>query len=272
MDWTNVTADVNKILPTHFTPGREGRKIDRIILHHNAGNLSIDQIYNVWIDREASAHYQVDVNGTIGQLVWDSDTAWHSGDWDTNLRSIGIEHANNAVGEGKWDISDATLEAGAHLVAALCRVYHLGRPAMNRNVFLHSQVSPTYCPGPLRDRHLNRYMARAGEYYDQMTGAAPQPVAPDQDFFGVEVAAQAVIRGEYGNGEQRRAALGAYYDQVQARVNQILGAAASAPAFDVEAAAQAVIRGEYGNGEQRRAALGAYYDQVQARVNQILLD
>ena len=55
-------------------------------------------------------------------------------------------------------------------------------------------------------------------------------------------------------------------------MNQILGAAASAPAFDVEAAAQAVIRGEYGNGEQRRAALGAYYDQVQARVNQILLD
>lgn len=34
--------------------------------------------------------------------------------------------------------------------------------------------------------------------------------------------AQAVIRGDYGNGEERRRRLGSFYDAVQARVNEIL--------------------------------------------------
>lgn len=40
----------------------------------------------------------------------------------------------------------------------------------------------------------------------------------------IEALAQAVIRRDYGNGDARRAALGANYDAVQARVNEILGA------------------------------------------------
>ncbi len=40
--------------------------------------------------------------------------------------------------------------------------------------------------------------------------------------FDVEALAWAVIRGEYGNGDERRRALGDAYDVVQARVNEIL--------------------------------------------------
>ena len=39
----------------------------------------------------------------------------------------------------------------------------------------------------------------------------------------IEELAQAVIRGEYGNGEERKQKLGSLYEQVQARVNEILG-------------------------------------------------
>lgn len=42
--------------------------------------------------------------------------------------------------------------------------------------------------------------------------------------------ADAVLRGEYGNGDQRRAALGSMYDAVQAEVNARLNGAVSAPA------------------------------------------
>ena len=91
----------------------------------------------------------------------------------------------------------------------------------------------------------------------------------------IEALAQAVIRGDYGNGDARRAALGASYDAVQARVNEILGAGGSSSGgsggADIEALAQAVIRGEYGNGDERRRRLGSLYDAVQARVNEILL-
>ncbi|HIY51284.1 MAG TPA: hypothetical protein IAA43_05050 [Candidatus Olsenella avicola] len=47
--------------------------------------------------------------------------------------------------------------------------------------------------------------------------APAQPAAPD-----IEALARSVIRGEYGNGEERRRRLGSLYDAVQARVNEIL--------------------------------------------------
>ena len=81
-----------------------------------------------------------------------------------------------------------------------------------------------------------------------------------------------MIAGKYGNGDDRRRALGANYDRVQARVNEILGAGSKprAQAVDVDALARAVIRGDYGNGEERRRRLGASYAAVQRRVNELL--
>ncbi len=38
----------------------------------------------------------------------------------------------------------------------------------------------------------------------------------------VDAMARAVIRGDYGNGEERRRRLGSYYSVVQARVNEML--------------------------------------------------
>lgn len=43
----------------------------------------------------------------------------------------------------------------------------------------------------------------------------------------IEALAQAVIRGEYGNGDAHRTALGSNYEAVQTRVNQLLGSGGS---------------------------------------------
>lgn len=126
-NWNTLEADINLIMNKHFTKGRNGNTITKIIVHHNCGNLTTKGCWEVWQTRQASAHYQVEADGTIGQLVWDADTAWHAGNWQTNLTSIGIEHANNHIGI-PWTISEATLDNGAHLVAALCHYYKLGRP------------------------------------------------------------------------------------------------------------------------------------------------
>ena len=69
--WENLEADEDLILSTHMTKGRQGHKVDKIVVHHNAGNLTARQIYDVWQTREASAHYQVDANGRISQHVWE---------------------------------------------------------------------------------------------------------------------------------------------------------------------------------------------------------
>lgn len=167
MDFAGLHADRNRILTKHFTPGRDGKSISSVVLHYNDGDLSIDGCYDTWQTRQASAHYQVQSDGLIGQLVWDGNTAWHAGDWDANCRSIGIEHANRGD-----SLTDECIESGAHLVAAICTYYKLGRPQWGVNVFPHNHFSNTDCPGPLREgtSYHDRYMARAAEWYDAMVG------------------------------------------------------------------------------------------------------
>lgn len=171
--WENLEADEDLILSTHMTKGRQGHKVDKIVVHHNAGNLTARQIYDVWQTREASAHYQVDANGRISQHVWDTDTAWHTGDWASNLTSIGVEHAD--ISTDPWGISEATLDNGAHLVAALCVHFGLGRPQWRVNVFPHSDFTSTSCPASLAGDQNAAYMARAQAWYDKMTGTASAP-------------------------------------------------------------------------------------------------
>ena len=100
------------------------------------------------------------------------------------------------------------------------------------------------------------------------TPAAPAPAADDVDDL-----ARRVIAGEFGNGAARKAALGSRYAEVQARVNEMLGAGGSGESSggaDIDALARAVIRGDYGNGAERKRRLGSLYGAVQARVNEIL--
>lgn len=80
----------------------------------------------------------------------------------------------------------------------------------------------------------------------------------------IELLAIKTINGVFGNGIERKNALGDKYNLVQQRVNQIL------INNDFEALAKNVIRGIYGNGETRRKILGILYNNVQDRVNQIL--
>lgn len=190
--WENLEADENLILSTHMTKGRQGCKVDKIVLHHNGGNLTGKGCYDVWQTREASAHYQVAADGRITQLVWDADTAWHSGEWNANLTSIGVEHAD--ISSSPWMLSEATLDNGAHLVAALCKRYGLGRPQWGVNVFPHSHFSATACPASIEGSQNAAYMAKAQAYYDSMTGSHPAAESsPTTDAGGVNVVAGAYV-------------------------------------------------------------------------------
>lgn len=283
-NWNELEADENLILSKHFTPGRAGT-IDKVVVHHNAGNLTIRGCYNVWQEREASAHYQVQSDGRIGQLVWDSDTAWHAANAAANATSIGIEHADCQT--NPWMVSDACLENGAHLVAAICKKYKLGRPAWLKNVFPHSYFSSTECPASLSGSQNAAYMKRAQEWYDAMMKGSSAPAAskpaskpaakPSTD---LNAMADAVIRGDYGNGDERKRRLGSNYDAVMKIVNQKLGVSSapaskpSAPAKkSIDTVAQEVINGAWGNGDDRRRRLqaaGYDYNAVQNAVNRKL--
>lgn len=181
-DFENVQPDEYKLLGMNFTPGRPWG-IKYITIHHMAGDLDADQCNSVWRKAGTSAHYSVDRGGKIVQHVNDTDRAYACGDGvgvqsGGNDCSISIEHANS--GSNPWTVHDAAIESGAHLVAALCKYYKLGRPQWGVNVFPHKHWKATACPGELAGSQNAKYMARAQEWYDAMCGGKPAPEpAPD---------------------------------------------------------------------------------------------
>ena len=209
----------------------------------------------------ASAHYFVDdITPEIYQSVAEGDTAWHAGDWQMNCRAIGIE----VVSAGE-DFSATEVEKLGWLVKKLMARYGIGASGVIRHYDETGKLSPAPYGAASKWAALKAAIT-GGAASGGTTEAAPSGT--------VEELARRVIAGEFGNGAARKAALGDRYAEVQARVNEMLGAGGSSggssSGADVDALARAVIRGDYGNGAERKRRLGSLYDAVQARVNEIL--
>lgn len=67
--------------------------IDMIVIHTTEGSYSGSISWLANPAAGASAHYVLrSSDGQITQMVKEADVAWHAGNWDYNLRSVGIEH------------------------------------------------------------------------------------------------------------------------------------------------------------------------------------
>jgi len=107
---------------------RDGADIDAVILHHTAGSTAegaISTMKNAGI----SAHYVVDKDGKIYQLVNDKMEAFHAGvaairgdsSPTVNQRSIGIEIVN--LGTGRDPFTEKQMQALEKLVPWLMKTY-----------------------------------------------------------------------------------------------------------------------------------------------------
>lgn len=69
------------------------------------------------------------------------------------------------------------------------------------------------------------YFSGDGTAWDKYAGGSPSSSKPSNpvETKSTDELAREVIAGKYGNGEDRKQALGSRYDEVQARVNEILG-------------------------------------------------
>ena len=251
----------------NYTAGRQGNRISKIVVHYTGTEASAHNnlLYFSRSSAGASAHYFIDRDGTLRQSVSEGDTAWHAGDWGTNLRSVGIE-----VVSGGSDFTDAQIETLAQLVAEIRGRCSIGA----ENVIRHYDVTGKLCPAPYVDggkwAALHARIC-GGNVFGGDSYSGGSSVEGD-----VADLARRVINGEFGNGDARKAALGDRYSEVQAEVNRILssggeaGSGGSSQSVDIDDLARRVINGEFGNGDDRRNALGGNYDAVQARVNEML--
>ena len=122
-----------------------GTAIDMVILHYTGmktGAAALDRLCDP--DARVSAHYLVEEDGNIWQMVEDSQRAWHAGlsHWsgatDINDRSIGIEIVNPGHEWGYRAFPEAQIDAVVRLVAHLKDKYEITRG----NVVGHSDVAP----------------------------------------------------------------------------------------------------------------------------------
>ena len=149
--------DIKFIGSPNFSNGRQGKGKLGFIIHWIVGNLaSADSVFQNR-SRNTSAHFGVE-DKTVHQYVDVNNTAYHAGNWDVNLTTIGIEHS----AQPGRDASEATYETSAQLIAKVIRENGAGN-----NIRKHSAIVATACPGTV---DVNRISKRVNEI---LGGSAP---------------------------------------------------------------------------------------------------
>lgn len=135
---------------------KERKPVDRVCLHwFGIGTLkSADERFQN-VSSKVSAHYGVS-DETIYQWVEEARTAWHSGNWEMNLRSIGIEN-DAEVGR---NATEKTYQTSSALLKEICERHNI--PLDREHIIGHNQVKNTQCPGTLNiDRLIE--LAKGGD-------------------------------------------------------------------------------------------------------------
>ena len=128
--------------PNNFTVGRQVARDGRYTMHHVVGSRESAVIVFNNPTRGASAHYVVGED-IIDQCVSINDTAWTDGNWDSNIRSITVEHEGGWDGNGPY--SEGMYKNASHLLAWCRENYGINRFVRHRDV----SNSATACPGGL---------------------------------------------------------------------------------------------------------------------------
>jgi N-acetyl-anhydromuramyl-L-alanine amidase AmpD len=134
---------------TNYWEGRDGASIDYIVIHYT--DISYARTLRAFkiLASDVSAHYVIRGDGHIAQMVFEANTAWHSGNAWFNRHSIGIEleldRATNPV---------FTAEQYYAAAALLCAISaRQGVPLDREHVVGHNEVpgSTHTDPGPTWD-------------------------------------------------------------------------------------------------------------------------
>ena len=237
-------------------------KPTRIVVHNTYNDASArnEIAYMTRNNNEVSFHYAVDDIEAV-QGIEENKNSWNAGDGHGkgNREGIAIEICYSKSGGDRFIKAE---QNAVELIVDILKRYGWGIDKVTK----HQDYSGKYCPHRTLDMGWNRFidMIKDKMYYSQYSDPTPEK--------SIDELAREVIAGKYGNGEERKKALGNKYNEVQARVNEILYGKPS-PKKTVDELAREVIQGKWGNGQDRKNRLtkaGYNYNEVQNRVNQLL--
>lgn len=151
-----------------YTRGREGHKPEFIVIHHwGVDGQHFDNVvrYLCRAGADTSAHYVAE-GGRVACIVDCANTAWHAGNWEANIRSIGIEC--------RPECTPQDMETVAQLVAEIRAVYG------NLPLRTHDEFFATACPGRWK-AGISLISKRADEINAQgKAKPASNPTAPSR--------------------------------------------------------------------------------------------
>ncbi len=156
---------------TRISPNRShprNHTIDKITIHHMAGNLSVETCGSVFANpsSESSANYGICSDGRVGLYVDEGDRAWASWSPSNDNRAVNIEVANSSTG-GDWPVSDAAYSKLIDLCVDICQ--RNGIKALNYtgdakgNLTEHRMFMATTCPGPYLHARMSRIAAEVNK-------------------------------------------------------------------------------------------------------------
>lgn len=129
--------------------------IDKITIHHMAGNLSIEGCGCVFAPggRQASSNYGIGSDGRIGMYVEEKHRPWTSSSAENDYRAITIEVANDKPSDKDgWHVSDKAMASLVNLCIDICKrngIKKINYTGDKRgNLTMHCWFAPTGCPGP----------------------------------------------------------------------------------------------------------------------------
>ena|SRR3990167_9399214 len=131
--------------PGNYMEGRSGNPVSLVIDHWvGAGTLESAEARFKKPGEQASAHFGIGSDGRIWQWVALGDTAYHCGNFQANMLSVGIEHEATPG----LPPSEALYRSSAWLHRHLSEQYGI-RLEVGRTVRPHNFYQATQCPGTL---------------------------------------------------------------------------------------------------------------------------
>lgn len=133
----------------NFNDRKDGKKISAIIIHYTEMHTAEEALERLCDPKdEVSAHYLIDKEGLIYQMVDDDKRAWHAGvslwnnESDVNSLSLGIELDN----KGNHPFPEVQMDS----LIALCKDLMDKYNVAPENVIGHCHVAPDrkIDPGP----------------------------------------------------------------------------------------------------------------------------
>jgi septal ring-binding cell division protein DamX len=168
-------VNYTKISPNSSNP--RNKPITKITIHHVAGNLTVEQVGNIFAtkERKASSNYGVDNHGRVGMYVEEKNRAWTSSSSDNDNQAVTIEVAN-ITGAPDWKVSDIALNKTIDLCVDICKRNNIKRLNFTGdktgNLTMHKWFAATACPGPYLE---SKFPYIANEVNKRLNAGAEKP-------------------------------------------------------------------------------------------------